>query len=522
MRLGLLVTIGLILGCSSIAPRGGGSLQPYVRRVDPGADAVLTSLSRVTVAFSKAIDPQSIHARSFLILPAAADLNVAAYPSDRLESDIEKGKIVGLKGSYRLSGDGREAVWESAEPLAPQTYHVLVTSSVRTTGHFPLSQTPGMGNQHFWSRFTVNEAATPAGNAGGGLPDTGVSPPERLGINEILYDPAEAETDGYGFIELSGTPGAALKGYVVRFVNGADGKKTGEVVLPDGTIVPSDGIFVIADAKTGEPKASRVANADWVANFDPQNGPDSIQLLAPNGELIDAIGYGQDMQPIDVEGNALFEGSPAVDCASGSSLTRMGGVDTDNNAADFTESKTPTPGVDLPPAPPLASNDPEPENPPDRVRITEIVTDPQQDWSDSAAGNAIAFDSFPGNGAASATDEWIEVKNDTEDVVNLTGWRMEMLDGSDESVVLGTMNTHLFFSDGGSVSEFAPEEFLVVGNPPGEMNNAIVVRLYDAEDALVDELEVEDGNSSGLDDESYQLNEENFWERGFATPAGGE
>ena len=71
-------------------------------------------------------------------------------------------------------------------------------------------------------------------------------------------------------------------------MNGADGEVTVSVPL-SGTI-PADGIFVIADGSASGP--TTVAGADLVADFDFQNGPDSIVLRDALGTAVDALGYG--------------------------------------------------------------------------------------------------------------------------------------------------------------------------------------------------------------------------------------
>ena len=102
--------------------------------------------------------------------------------------------------------------------------------------------------------------------------------------------------------------------------------------------IPADGFFVVADSDAG---TTLVANADLLANFDFQNGPDSIVLRNALGELLDSLGYG-------VFGAAeVFagEGSPAPDGAPGQSLARIyANRDSDDNAADFALFDSPTPG----------------------------------------------------------------------------------------------------------------------------------------------------------------------------------
>ena len=104
------------------------------------------------------------------------------------------------------------------------------------------------------------------------------------------------------------------------------------------------GLYLIADAMTGSPGVSRVVGADFVDNFDPQNGPDCIQLIDHEGRLVDALGYGEPLVGTAENGLACYEGSPAADAASGESLSRSGGLDTDLNSADFTTCDVPTPG----------------------------------------------------------------------------------------------------------------------------------------------------------------------------------
>jgi hypothetical protein len=154
-------------------------------------------------------------------------------------------------------------------------------------------------------------------------------------ISEILVN-AVGSDDGRTFVEIVGPPGESLSGYVLAGVNGG----TGDVYLAidlSAFAIPADGVFVAADSAGG---TTSVAEADALfPSLDPQNGPDSLQLLLGGG-IADAVGYG------DFSG-AVFagEGSPAPAPPSGSSLARMfADVDTGDNAADFVVLETPTPG----------------------------------------------------------------------------------------------------------------------------------------------------------------------------------
>ncbi|MCP5464294.1 MAG: lamin tail domain-containing protein [Deltaproteobacteria bacterium] len=155
-----------------------------------------------------------------------------------------------------------------------------------------------------------------------------------------------------------------------------------------------------------------------------------------------------------------------------------------------------------------------------RVLITELVTDPQQDHGESSPGNGVVFDSAAGSGTIGSNDEYIEIYNGTEESVDLSSWTLKMNDGTDEEQSLGDENTETYFSAGGASTLFQPGEFMVIGNPSGAMNNSITVQLFNEEDALVDEVSVEDANADAESDEAYTLQEDGHWEMDFATPGG--
>jgi hypothetical protein len=103
-------------------------------------------------------------------------------------------------------------------------------------------------------------------------------------------------------------------------------------------VIGDDGLFVVADATSGG--TTSVPVYDLLANFDFQNGPDSIRL--GDGVLVlDAVAYGE-FAPGEVMAG---EGMPALDVAAGWSLARIyADVDTNDNAVDFEGLDVPTPG----------------------------------------------------------------------------------------------------------------------------------------------------------------------------------
>ncbi len=224
-------------------------------------------------------------------------------------------------------------------------------------------------------------STTDSGNgsrAQGGTGDSGLQSVSNVVgtvvLNEIFYDSTDSDTDGHLFVELYGTPGLRLGGYLVNFINGSDGKVDDKVLLPASAKIRDDGFFLIADAKTGSTTVSNVPNADFVDNFDPQNGPDAVQLVDSKGGLVDAVGYsdGGEIVTVAQNGLATFEGTPAQDVPSGHSIERRApGYDTHDNAADFVDREAPTPGSE-----PILPEEPVPDPAPSTPPVPDPVVDP--------------------------------------------------------------------------------------------------------------------------------------------------
>ena len=155
-------------------------------------------------------------------------------------------------------------------------------------------------------------------------------------ISEFFYD-AVGSDDTLSFVELYAPPGTDLSGYTLEGINGSNGAVSPTVTLSG--VVPMDGLFVVADRDSGG--ATSVVGADQLANFDFQNGPDSVVLRDALGAVRDALGYGS----FGVGEVFAGEGSPAPDAAPGSSLARFfANVDTDDNSVDFGLLEMPSPG----------------------------------------------------------------------------------------------------------------------------------------------------------------------------------
>ena len=153
-----------------------------------------------------------------------------------------------------------------------------------------------------------------------------------------------------------------------------------------------------------------------------------------------------------------------------------------------------------------------------RVFITEVVTDPQQDHNESSGGNDIPFDSQAGSGTIGSTDEYIEIYNGSQQSVDLTDWQIHMNDGSDETLSFLDTSADLIFSKNGSIQNFQDGEILVIGNPEGALNNEIYIELINNIGEIEDAIWIDDANAQDTSDEAYTLDNFGNWEQTEASP----
>ncbi len=120
------------------------------------------------------------------------------------------------------------------------------------------------------------------------------------------------------------------------------------------------------------------------------------------------------------------------------------------------------------------------------IKINEIVTDPQQDHD--------------GSGIIGSSDEYFELYNPSDSPVDLTNWRLELIDATPETKTLE-----------GIISPFS---YSVILNPPGQQNVDGRIELYDPTNALINAItygiwddgnildNLPDGGTSGIFNES--------------------
>jgi hypothetical protein len=139
----------------------------------------------------------------------------------------------------------------------------------------------------------------------------------------------------------------------------------------------------------------------------------------------------------------------------------------------------------------------------DSLLISEVVTDPQADHSESSGGNGLPYDLLPGDGTISSVDEFVEIFHTGSLPLDLTNYELVFDDTTPSTYEFGVSSGGvLLWSPGSSLDGFLPGGYAVLGNPPGALNNRVDVYLRDAEGNLVDLLAIEDGNASSTLDEA--------------------
>ncbi len=344
----LFFSFSLLIGCQNLPNGNFHSLvqsEPYLLAISPAPGNRLEKIDQIELTFSHPIETKTVDAKSIFLLKT--EINPSQYSTgDLIQKDLDKGKLSRIEGTYTTDSSLQKITWSSSEILKNGNYTLVITSNLLATSKAPFNQKPGEQTVPFLAVFKLPIPSQPAPTPQPNLdpPPPAKIRPTSLVMNEILYDSAESDTDGNEFIELSGTPNSDIDGYQLVIVNGSDGKILKIITLPENSKIPEDGIFIIADAQNGKPSQSNIPGADFIDNFDPQNGPDAIQLLDDQGNLLDAVSYGEVSVTQASNGLGILEGKPAFDVKEGHSLSRIKGLNTKDNNKDFIDLEKPTPG----------------------------------------------------------------------------------------------------------------------------------------------------------------------------------
>lgn len=125
--------------------------------------------------------------------------------------------------------------------------------------------------------------------------------------------------------------------------------------------------------------------------------------------------------------------------------------------------------------------------------ISEVVTDPQSDWSDSTGQAGQDFDATPGPGPATPGDpdnEYIEIRNTSNRFLTLAGVVLRMSDSALAFHQFGLGSSLEHYSLNSNAFVFRPGAVVVIGNPVGELDDDVFLELFSPGGALITDLEI--------------------------------
>lgn len=157
------------------------------------------------------------------------------------------------------------------------------------------------------------------------VPSANAGPASHPLINEVYGGGGNSgATLTHDFVELVNPTSEtiSLDGYVVEYY-GATGNRGNRCTL-SGSVAPG-GYFLVQQAKgAGGTQALPTPDATCGANMSGTKG--SVQLVGPDGTVVDLVGYGA---------TTKAEGKPTKALSNTTSAQRRGLEDTDDNSADF-------------------------------------------------------------------------------------------------------------------------------------------------------------------------------------------
>jgi Lamin Tail Domain/Collagen triple helix repeat (20 copies) len=157
-------------------------------------------------------------------------------------------------------------------------------------------------------------------------------------VNEFMTGSTGAASNEFVELVNAGTSAVAVGGYKVAYRSAAGTSDTTLATVPDGTTIPAGGFYLLGGSGY---LGSHAPDQTFSASLAATGGGLAVRDAA--GAILDSVGYGEAT-------NAFVEGHPAAappaTAAPGSSADRIpDGHDTNDNAADFSVSATPSPGT---------------------------------------------------------------------------------------------------------------------------------------------------------------------------------
>jgi hypothetical protein len=157
-------------------------------------------------------------------------------------------------------------------------------------------------------------------------------------VNELMTGSTGAASNEFVELVNVGSAAADVGGFKVAYRSAAGTSDTTLGTIPAGTTIPAGGFYLLAGSGY---LGSHAPDQTFSASLAATGGGLAVRDSA--GTILDSVGYGEATNAF-VEGHPA--GAPPATAAPGSSADRIpDGRDTNDNAADFSVSATPSPGT---------------------------------------------------------------------------------------------------------------------------------------------------------------------------------
>jgi hypothetical protein len=158
-----------------------------------------------------------------------------------------------------------------------------------------------------------------------------------LRVNELMTGSTGAASNEFVEIANTGTAGADIGGYKVAYRSAAGTSDVTLATVPTGTTLAAGGFYLFGGSGYA---GTRAPDQSFSTAIAATGG--GVALRDATGAIVDSVGYGDAVNAF-VQAHAAS--APPTTAAPGSSLVRIpDGHDTNDNAADFSVSASPSPG----------------------------------------------------------------------------------------------------------------------------------------------------------------------------------
>ena len=169
------------------------------------------------------------------------------------------------------------------------------------------------------------------------VPTAGGSNAE-IRVNEFMTGSTGAASNEFVELVNAGSSAADVGGFKVAYRSSAGTSDITLATIPAGTSIPAGGFYLLAGSGY---LGAHAADQSFSTSIAATGG--GLAVRDATGSILDSVGYG-DTTNAFVEAHATT--APPATAAPGSSSLRLpDGHDTNDNAADFSVSATPTPGA---------------------------------------------------------------------------------------------------------------------------------------------------------------------------------